>query len=264
MEPIGEKYGNLPVAQLRREEIKKGFEARADTRGMANMFVKVLRTLFKYAIKEGYRTDNPANNITLWKLGEHRAWTDEECAKFEARWPTGTMQRRAYALALFTGQRCGDIARITRAHRSDGEIRVVQQKTGTEVRIAEHRSLQIELGTMGPHMSLLVNDRGAGFTSDELSKWFADAIDQAGLPSECKMHGLRKTAANTLAEVGCTAHEIMAVTGHKSLKEVERYTQAAAQKHLAKSAVHKLEQNANRTASAKRTPGRSANQEPRG
>jgi hypothetical protein len=46
----------------------------------------------------------------------------------------------------------------------------------------------------------------------------------------------------------------MAVTGHKSLKEVERYTQAAAQKRLAKSAVHKLEWNANRTAGAKRTP----------
>jgi hypothetical protein len=67
-----------------------------------------------------------------------------------------------------------------------------------------------------------------------------------------------------LAEVGCTAHEIMAVTGHKSLKEVERYTKAAAQKLLAKSAVHKLEQNVNRTASAKRILPRSAKQEPRG
>ena len=76
-------------------------------------------------------------------------------------------------------------------------------------------------------MSLLVNARGAAFTSDELSRWFANAVDQAGLPDECKMHGLRKTAAKTLAEVGCTAHEIMAVTGHKSLKEVQRYTQAA-------------------------------------
>jgi integrase len=96
-----------------------------------------------------------------------------------------------------------------------------------------------------------VNARDAGFTAGELSKWFANAIDEAGLPDECKMHGLRKTAAKTLAEVGCTAHEIMAMTGHKSLKAVERYTQAAAQKLLAKSAVHKLERNVNRTESAK-------------
>ena len=83
---------------------KKGFTARAGTPGMANMFVKVLRTLFKYAIKEGYRTDNPAVNFTLWKLGEHRAWADEECGTFEARWAPGTMQRRAYMLAKYTGQ----------------------------------------------------------------------------------------------------------------------------------------------------------------
>ena len=163
-----------------------------------------------------------------------------------------------------TGQRGGDIARMTLAHRSDGVIRVVQQKTGAEVWIPEHCTLKAELGTTGPHMSLLVSARGAGFTSDDLSKWFAEAIDQAGLPVACKMHGLRKAAAKTLAEVGCTAHEIMAVTGHKSLKEVERYTKAAAQKHLAKSAVHKLERNANRTASGERPPSGSGRQEPRG
>jgi len=108
-----------------------------------------------------------------------------------------------------------------------------------------------------------VNSRGAAFTSDELSKWFADAIDQAGLPTERKMHGLRKTAAKTLAEVGCTAHEIMAVTGHKSLKEVERYTQAACPESARQISIHKLERNANRTASGKRPPARCGKQKPR-
>jgi hypothetical protein len=41
------------------------------------------------------------------------------------------------------------------------------------------------------------------------------------------MHGLRKVAARDLAEAGCSVHEIMSVTGHKSLAEVERYTKAA-------------------------------------
>jgi len=43
LEPIGEKYGALPVAQLERDKIKERFAARADTPGMANMFIKVLR-----------------------------------------------------------------------------------------------------------------------------------------------------------------------------------------------------------------------------
>jgi integrase len=82
--------------------------------------------------------------------------------------------------------------------------------------------------------------------------WFADAIEEAGLPDACVMHGLRKTAAKTLAEVGCTAHEIMAVTGHRSLKEVQRYTKAADQKRMATAAIRRLERNGNRTPSGKR------------
>jgi hypothetical protein len=43
-----------------------------------------------------------------------------------------------------------------------------------------------------------------------------------------------------LAEAGATPYEIMAVTGHKSLEEVERYTRAARKKGLADSAIAKI------------------------
>jgi integrase len=172
------------------------------------------------------------------------------------------MQRRAYTLAKFTGQRCGDLARMTRAHRKDGAIRVTQQKTDTEVWLPEHRDLTAELALGGGHMSLLTKADGSAFNSYALSMWFADAIEQAGLPAGCVLHGLRKTAACMLAEVGCSALEIMAITGHRSLPEVQRYTSAANQKILATAAIHRLEQNANRTAGAKRPPRSSAKQKP--
>ena len=54
------------------------------------------------------------------------------------------------------------------------------------------------------------------------------------------MHGLRKAAARRLAELGCTEHEIAAITGHASIPEVQRYTKAADRKRLAKSAMKKL------------------------
>jgi len=73
-----------------------------------------------------------------------------------------------------------------------------------------------------------------------------------------------KTAARMLAEAGCSVYEIMSVTGHKSITEVERYTREASQKKLAPAALLKLEQNANGTESAKRAPDRSAKQKPRG
>ena len=59
-----------------------------------------------------------------------------------------------------------------------------------------------------------------------------DAIAAADLPLDVQPHGLRKAAARRLAEAGCSAHEIMAMTGHKSLAEAERYTRQADQARL--------------------------------
>jgi hypothetical protein len=42
-----------------------------------------------------------------------------------------------------------------------------------------------------------------------------------------------------MAEAGCTPHEIAAITGHRTLKEVERYTKAADQVRLARQAAAK-------------------------
>jgi len=65
------------------------------------------------------------------------------------------------------------------------------------------------------------------------------------LPDECVTHGLRKAAARRLAEAGCSALEIMAITGHTSLKEVERYTKDAEQVRLGDAAIERLTVNKN-------------------
>jgi integrase len=69
----------------------------------------------------------------------------------------------------------------------------------------------------------------------------AATIGQAGLPDRCVSHGLRKAAARRLADAGCSAHQIVAVTGHQSLKEVERYTKQAEQRRLATVAMATLQ-----------------------
>ena len=65
--------------------------------------------------------------------------------------------------------------------------------------------------------------------------------DQAGLP-KCTSHGLRKAIARRLAEAGATPHEIAAVTGHKDLKEVTLYTEAADRPMMADNAFDKFGQ----------------------
>ncbi|HEY6702457.1 MAG TPA: tyrosine-type recombinase/integrase [Xanthobacteraceae bacterium] len=84
----------------------------------------------------------------------------------------------------------------------------------------------------------MTNQLGRPFTAGYFGQWFRERCDMAGL-RHCSAHGLRKAAARRLAEAGCTAHEIAAITGHASLKEVQRYTRAADQQKLAASAMEK-------------------------
>ena len=53
-------------------------------------------------------------------------------------------------------------------------------------------------------------------------------------------HGLRKATARRLAEIGCSANQIAAITGHASISEVQRYTKAADRKRMAREAMAKL------------------------
>ena len=58
-----------------------------------------------------------------------------------------------------------------------------------------------------------------------------------GLPARCTPHGLRKRCLTDMAERGCTIHEIMAVSGHLTMKEVERYTRMADRARNARAAM---------------------------
>jgi len=75
------------------------------------------------------------------------------------------------------------------------------------------------------------------FTANGFYMRFKSWVAKAGLPLGLSPHGLRKAAARRLAEAGATEHQIAAVTGHKSLAEIQRYTKAANQARLARSAV---------------------------
>jgi len=74
-------------------------------------------------------------------------------------------------------------------------------RTNEELWIPLHQDLAAELALTGGHMSLLTKADGSGFDSNSLGVWFADAIEQAGLPDACVMHGLRKTAARMLEQI---------------------------------------------------------------
>jgi integrase len=82
----------------------------------------------------------------------------------------------------------------------------------------------------------LVTKNGGQYSANDLGEVFRGWCTEAKLTRECTFHGLRATGCTQLADAGCSAHQIAAWSGHM-LKEVERYTRAANQKRLARSAI---------------------------
>jgi len=140
------------------------------------------------------------------------------------------------------------VIRMGPQHIRDGFLHVRQQKTGVELSIPVHTALAAIIAeTHTDHLAFLATQYGGPFSETGFGHWFREECDKAGL-HHCSAHGLRKAAARRLAEAGCTAHEIAAITGHASLREIVRYTKAADQRKLAAAAMEKAE---TRTSSVK-------------
>jgi integrase len=239
LEPLAKAHGHRMVRDMRADKIGKIIQDIGETKpGMANLTKSVLQKMMKYAVKMKWRPDNPVLGIEPFKRGTHHTWTEGELKTFEARWPLGTRQRLAYALLLYTGQRVGDVAKMNRADIVDGELHVIQQKTGAELYLPIVPELEQAMRAYAAKgLSLIGAEDGRPMSRAGLSHMMRAAIKDAGLPAKCVSHGLRKAAMRRLAESGKTEKQIAAVSGHKTLREIERYTAAADQRRLAKDAM---------------------------
>ena len=236
-----ENIGHRLVREMNREHVKRMVAKRAATPGAANDVLKKIKILTRFAIDNGWRRDDPTIRIKTFSEGEFHTWTDQEIFAFEERWPAGTRERTAFALLLYTGQRLSDVAKMSWRDLEGFIIRVVQGKTGAKLSIPLHPNLATVLHNWPKtHVAILTTSFGKPFTSKGFGNWMADKIADAGLPEHCVTHGLRKAAARRLAEAGCSANEIAAVTGHATLKEIARYTKAAEQEGLAAAAIRRL------------------------
>lgn len=242
LEPLAKEHGHRSASTMTAEHAEKIINAIGAKRpGMGNLTRAVMRRVMQFAVKTKLRKDNPMLGIDAFKVGEHHTWDDAELKQFEDRWRLGTRERLAYALLLYTGQRVGDVAKMNRADVADGLIHVVQQKTGAELWVPIHPELQLAMKALPAKGLTLVGDaNGRPIKRAALSALMRAAIKEARLSKRCVSHGLRKAAMRRLAESDATANQIASISGHKTLKEVERYTKAADQKKMARIAMGKV------------------------
>jgi integrase len=227
-------HGDKPIDRLERRHIADIIGAKAEKPEAANNLLKVLRVLFDYAIGIDMIKNNPAIGVKRYpsrRDGFH-CWSESEAEQFEAAHPVSTTARLAYALAAYTGQRVGDLVRMGWQHVKGDKIAVRQEKTGKPLLLTMHPELVRVLATVPKdNLTFLLTPFGKPFTPAGLSNWFGKRCREAGL-QRCSAHGLRKLALTRRANAGASTDMLKAFGGHKTSKEVDRYTREADQARL--------------------------------
>lgn len=207
----------------------------------ANAFVRTTSALFQWGLDRELVTTNPVQRVKSLPGGHLPAWTPQQADLALSSLPEHL--RRVVVLALYTGQRRGDLCTMRWSAYDGSIIRVVQEKTGAALVIPAHPALKAELDEWragAKSLTILTDRNGIPWKPNNLSYHMDAALERLGLPSKLNVHGLRKLAAANLADVGCSTKEIGAITGHKTLAMIELYTRSADQQKLATSAILRL------------------------
>ena len=148
--------------------------------------------------------------------------------------------RRLIDMALYTGQRGGDLIKMLWSQYDGEGIQVVQGKTGARVWIPAHRDLQALLAEIPRNAAVILTRNGRPWASHNYIRRVHAAVTKAGF-SGYSLHGLRRNATTRLLEAGCTTDEVKSITGHATTAMVELYGRDVNQRRMARSAVAKLE-----------------------
>jgi integrase len=263
IDPFRQKHGDKPVNCLERRHVMGFLAEKSATPSAANNLRKRLAQLLDHAIALDWIKTNPARLTKAFKIsGEgFHAWDEGEIARFFEVHEPGTMAHRAVTLMLYTGAARVDAVKLGPLNLKSGRLEYRRQKTaktnGILVSIPLHPDLAAVLAGCSPDRPFLATAYGKSRSPDGLGNLMREWCNEAGL-SECSSHGLRKACARRLAEAGATAHEIMSVTGHKTLAEVQRYTESAMREGLADAAHAKLLSRPNREQTVVNLPQRFA------
>ncbi|WP_426038160.1 tyrosine-type recombinase/integrase, partial [Cypionkella sp. TWP1-2-1b2] len=127
----------------------------------------------------------------------------------------------AFLLAVWTGQRQGDLLRLTWTAYNGTHIRLKQSKGGRRVHVPVAGELKTALDNAAKTktaVTILTTTNGTSWTSDGFRTSWGKIVAKAKVTG-LTFHDLRETAVTRFALGGCSEAEIATFTGH-SLKDV--------------------------------------------
>lgn len=247
---IREKIGTARLADLEPYHVERMMDMKGGTTA-ANRLHKELSQLYKYARRKlGFNAVAPTERVDRRKIkgtGFH-TWTAEEVQKYRDFHTSGTVSRLALELIIGTGAARQDVRVMGRQNIKGTNIWYRRIKTGPDTEgqdvtlpLSKLPELVLELRQIPPGQAVFITHGGTPYTTESFGNWFAEQCRLAGLPDNCRAHGLRKFGATRLAERGATEWQIAAYLGHKDTREARRYVQAANRITMGADALSHLE-----------------------
>jgi integrase len=245
---IEQKFGDAPLKALADPRTRGIFmdwrdELALRSKRQADYAWTVLARVLSWAKDRGKITVNPCERGGRVYHGTRVdfVWTVEDEAAFFGHAPT--QFHLPLLLGLWTGQRQGDLLRLTWSAYDGEVIRLRQSKTGARVAIPVGAPLKAALDA-APRRSpiILTNKAGRPWTERGFRSSWSTICKQATIVG-LTFNDLRGTAVTRLALVECTEAQIASITGH-SLRDVHSILDAHylhRDIELARSAIHKLE-----------------------
>jgi integrase len=221
---IEQKFGDAPIKALADPRTRGIFmdwrdELALKSQRQADYAIQVLALVLSWAKDRGKITVNPCERAGRVYHGTRvdQVWSVEDEAAFFKFAPTHL--HLPLLLALWTGQRQGDLLRLPWSAYDGTHIRLRQSKTGARVELPVGAPLKAALDAAKKHGPLiLANSLRRPWTSHGFQVSWRIAATKAGIVG-LTFNDLRGTAVTRLAIVGCTEAQIAAITGH-SLRDV--------------------------------------------
>ena len=249
---IRDAFGDMPLDAIQdksaRGDFKKWRDKMADKPRAADYAWTTLARVLSFAKDRGMIAVNVAERGgRLYEADRtEKIWTEADVAAMLALHRPEISA--ALLMALWTGQRQGDLLAAAWPNYDGAKLRVRQGKTGARVVIPLSAGVRVMLDKMRAEVgetksvTILTNSYGKPWTSDGFRASWRKACFAAGIKG-LTFHDLRGTAVTRLALSGCNTAQIAAITGH-SMKDVESILDAhymGGKIELAEQAILKLE-----------------------
>ena len=209
--------------------------------GTADKSVLILRAAYSWAISEGILTDNPAAAVKVAQPGQREtimggsddyAQLFRTLSKMENEHRIRSTVADAIRLIALTGARRGEVVGMKweYVNLKSGLITLPPKshKTGSKTGKPRHIGLPTEAQAIiarqpegEPDDYVFRPSKGKGALA--IAKPWMAVREEANLPDNLGLHGLRHSLASHLAMAGASAVELMEAMGHKQVSTTQRY-----------------------------------------